>query len=160
VGLSQQVASVYQAEVGSGNIQIQSWPNAAVGVKVTSGAKVFGSWAALVAAAKIANPAWIVGFNFENVGDAGANETWVIDLSTGAAGSEVSLSSGTSTAQGLARVNQFWLSSVGSALYTAVNLPKFIKITGAPAVNGAVAGLLVGSKVGYLSFQTATGLGT
>jgi hypothetical protein len=162
VGLPQQVAAIYQRDVNSGNVLIQRWPNAAAGVSITAGTTpAFSAWTQLVAASKIANPAWMLGASLENLAAVGASEVWLVDLATGASGSEVSLSSGTNTAQGFGTISYQFVSGVGVAFNTGfVALPIPIRVNGSPRVSGAVAGLVTGGKAAAVGFIIATGVGT
>lgn len=162
MGLPQQVASIYQRLVNSNNVRFQRWPNAAAGTSITSGATpAFSAWTQIVAAAVIANPAWLAGVFLENAATAGAAEVWLVDLATGAPGSEVSISSGTNAAQGFGTITQHYETAVGSSLYNGyLPLTAPIKTTGAPRITAALAGLVTGGKAAYVAFQTATGIGT
>lgn len=161
VALGGEVAAVYNKDVNSGNILVARWPNATVGLKVTSGATpAFSAWTQIVATAKITNPSWITAIFLENPTNAGAAETWLVDLAQGGAGVETSLANGTNTAQGIGAVSQAWLSSVGSWLIPPIYLPFPIRVTGSPRISAATAGLLVGGKDIFVSFQAASGVGT
>lgn len=156
------VSAIYNATTGTGNVFVRRWPNATAGVKITAGATpAFSAWTQVVAAAKIASTEWLMGAFLEHVGTAGAAEVWLVDLATGAAGSEISISNNTATAQGFGSVSEFWQSAVGTSLSQAfVALDVFFKTTGAPRISGATAGLLVGGKDAYVAFKSCIGLGT
>lgn len=161
MGLAQQVASIFQREVNSANIKIQRWPNAAAGVAIVAGATpAFSAWTQLLAAAKITDPSWLTAVFLEHEADAGAAEVWLVDLATGAAGVEVSLSSGANAAQGIYTVTEVFDTAVGLAFSPPYNLPFPIKIAGAPRISAALAGLVTGGKTAFVAFQTATGVGT
>lgn len=152
----QLVQALYNFQVNTAGGQLQVWPNAVKGVAVTSGAQVFGSWTQLLAAAVLPNPTYIVGIIPSDATAPTADEEYRIDLATGASGSEVSLSSGTHTAQGLAGLALQYASAVGEYALGEIRLPFPIKVAGSPRISAAVAEFLVGGTTISLALVTFT----
>lgn len=156
----QEINKLYKRMVNSGSILVARWPNAAAGVSITAGATpAFSAWTQIVAAAAIVNPSIITAVFLENSAAVGAAEVWLADIATGGAGSEISLSSGTKTAQGVGSLSFFFSSAVGTAgpLPAMVPLATGVYVAGAPRVAMAVAGLVTGGKAIFGAFQTISG---
>ena len=156
MGAQQLTQGLYSFLVDTQNGKLQVWPNAAAGVAVASGNKVFGSWTQIVAAGVIPVNTYIVGVIPSDATAPIANEEYRIDLATGASGSEISLSSGSHTAQGLAGLALQYASAVGEYQLSEIALRQAIKVTGSPRISAAVAELLVGSTSISLAIVTWT----
>ena len=150
------VQALYNFQINTGRGQLQVWPNAAAGVAVTSGARVFGAWTQIIAAGVIPAETYIVGVVPSDATAPTANEEYRIDLATGAAGSEVSLSSGTHTAQGLAGLALQFASAVGEYQLGEIALRQAIQVIGSPRISAAVAEFLVGGTSISLAIVTWT----
>lgn len=166
-GVSQLLSAIYQAVIGTTNVKIQRWPwtsptsSLVTGVSITAGAfPAYSAWTQIVAAAVIPDPCLLTAIFTERPTTGGAVEVWGVDMATGGAAAETSLSSNTINKQGIYSFSENWLSSVGSSFSMPYNLPFPIRLTGAPRISAALAGLLVGGKAMFISFQTATGVGT
>jgi hypothetical protein len=160
VSFVQEINKVYKRLVNSGSILVARWPNAAAGVSITAGATpAFSAWTEIVAAAKIVNPSIVTAVFLENSAAVGAAEVWLVDVAAGASGSEISLSSGTKTAQGVGSSNFFYATAVGTAgpFTGIIPMATGIYVAGAPRITMAVAGLVTGGKAIYGAFQTISG---
>lgn len=155
----QLVQALYNFQINTAGGKLQVWPNAAAGVAVTSGATVFGAWTQLLAAGVVPNPTYIAGIIPSSPTAPTANEEYRIDLATGAAGAEISLSSGSITPQGLAGLglNFTSVTAAGELAYPipGIRLP-FLKVVGSPRIAAAVAELLVGGTTIKLALITWT----
>lgn len=159
--------------VGTGsmsNMRIRRYPLgsaanpsvATAGVSIVAAATpTFSAWTQIVAAAVITNPTWLCGVNIDTIANVGASETWLVDVAAGAGGAEISFSTGLINQGTLATFATYYGSNAGQSIAPATyNLPRLLKITGAPRISMAVAGTITGGKAATCSFMTIDGVGT
>lgn len=150
------VQALYNFEINTSEGLRKVWPSAAAGVAVASGAKVFGAWTQIVAAGVLDNPTYIIGIIPSAPTTPTADEEYRIDLAVGAAGAEISVSSGSNTAKGLAGLGLSFVSSVGVFQLGEISIDKAIKVLGSPRLSAAVSEFLVGGTSISLAIVTWT----